>query len=50
MTGPECEGALAPDDAIAIRDSKAPAQGTFLFREASWAPFLTTLKNERPTP
>ncbi|WP_439679391.1 DUF397 domain-containing protein [Embleya sp. MST-111070] len=31
----------------AIRDSKAPDRGTFLFREATWAPFLTALKNTR---
>ncbi|GCE00103.1 DUF397 domain-containing protein [Embleya hyalina] len=41
------EGARILDDAISIRDSKAPAHGTFLFREATWTPFLTALKNKR---
>ncbi|MFI1385866.1 DUF397 domain-containing protein [Embleya sp. NPDC020886] len=44
------EGAHTCDGAISIRDSKAPARGIFLFREATWTPFLTNLKtNELPS-
>ncbi|MEU0940403.1 DUF397 domain-containing protein [Embleya sp. NPDC005971] len=44
------EGSHTLHDAISIRDSKAPAQGTFLFRKATWTPFLATLKTTNPPP
>ncbi|MFI1385834.1 DUF397 domain-containing protein [Embleya sp. NPDC020886] len=43
------EGTRTSDDAMSIRDSKDPGQGTFRFPSHTWEPFLAALKSDDPS-
>ncbi|MGW1907322.1 hypothetical protein BLA24_19835 [Streptomyces cinnamoneus] len=44
---PSClEWQHTPDGSIAIRDSKTPSRGGFLFRREAWSAFVIALQSE----
>ncbi|MGC0422491.1 DUF397 domain-containing protein [Embleya sp. AB8] len=46
-SGGQCvEGTYFEGNAIAIRDSKDPARGAFLFSTRPWEAFLDTMKHQ----
>ncbi len=44
-TGGNCVEVAHLDTAVAVRDSKAPDNGTLVFNRSEWATFLNAAKN-----